>query len=149
MGTFFFWLRDSQLELLFFDKLWFWKQSIIAVACRLKKKQLLCVGDLFTEADPVTACDAQMQVSCSVFWHRDQVGFPEEQCGPQNQTGPWCPLLNTWQMLAAINRPFSSLASVASVECLLLNSRWKSWTIKGQMVCEVANFPTVLKWKGN
>lgn len=54
------------------------------------------------------------------------------------------------QQLSAINRPFRTPASVASVDCLFLNSGWKSWKIKGQMVCEAANnqFSNSFEMKG-
>lgn len=53
-------------------------------------------------------------------------------------------------LFSAINRPFPTLPRVASVECLLLNSGWKSWKIKRQMVCEAANnqFSNSFEMKG-
>lgn len=125
----------------FFDKLCFFK--IFNLHTDRKKKQLFSTGvdDLFAEADRVTACDAQTQVLCLLTARPSSVPRRAARSSGSNRTlvSSVKYLTDVSWLFAAIKRPFSTLVSVASVECLLLNSGWKSWKIKGQMVCDVAN----------
>lgn len=52
--------------------------------------------NLFAETDRVTACDAQTQVSCTLrcLLTAGPSSIPRRAGSPQDQTGPWCPLLN-------------------------------------------------------
>lgn len=91
----------------FFDKLCFFKIKqkpvyIISLTCTLTKKKnsSFLRGLTICSQRPTVSQPVMLKRKSCVFWQQDQVASPGEQRGPQDQTGPWCPLSNTWQMLA-------------------------------------------------
>lgn len=130
----------------------FLKGYISTESSALKSSSSLC--DLFTDLDCARACDAQTQISSSLRCLLTDApsSIPSAQSSGSNRTlvSTVKNLPDVSRLLSTINRPFRTLANVVSVECLFLNSGWKSWKIKGQMVCEAANnqFSNSFEMKG-